>query len=187
MRKRALPVILAAGAVAIAALFYSCPKPASRHALLFRGNTFYLCCNMYYPAPKFNDANYQSAGKFIPLGTPVQVLRMTDVDVTFIDTNTNRSFTWVKRYARVPLASLLKVWLMEEDPHKVVNGFSENIRSLIYKGKIEVGMTKQQVIFALGFPPQHRTPSTSLDIWTYWEKGPYTVHFNEGVVASIAK
>jgi hypothetical protein len=186
MNKRSiLFLILLVGLVGTAGLRYACVAPPSRYAPLFVNNTFYLCCNMYYPSPRFHDANYQMRGTFIPLGTQVKVTAMTDAEVTFIDVASNRQFTWVKRYSRAPLASLLGVWFVNENPRDTVDQFDESVRTLIYTGKAVPGMTKQQVILALGFPPEHKTPDTSLDVWTYWKQNPYTVQFSNGIVTSV--
>ncbi len=58
----------------------------------------------------------------------------------------------------------------------------------IKAGKAIVGMTKQGVMVALGYPAKHRTPSTDLNTWLYW-KGRFnmlTVNFGQdGKVESI--
>lgn len=186
MAKRILAcLVVTLGLGILVSLNFNCGSPSSRYAPLFVNNTFHLCCNMYYPAARFNDVNYQYNKTFIPLGTQVKVLRMTDIDVTFVDLNTNRQYTWIKRYARAPFASLLKLWFINEDPREIVNQFDENVQTLIYSGKIEEGMTKQQVIYALGFPPHHKTPDTSLDKWIYWSKNDYKVNFSNGIVTSV--
>ncbi len=38
----------------------------------------------------------------------------------------------------------------------------------VEKGKALVGMTKQGVLTALGYPAAHRTPSLDENSWTYW-------------------
>jgi hypothetical protein len=51
----------------------------------------------------------------------------------------------------------------------------------IKAGRAMVGMTKQGVMIALGYPAKHETPSTDLNAWTYW-KGRYNrlvVNFGE--------
>jgi hypothetical protein len=162
-----------------------CGVPPSPYSALYVGRTFFLCCNMYYPSTRFHDANYQYTGRFIPLGTPVRVNGMDDQAVNFTDLNTGVTYAWIKRYATVPLASLLKVWFVEEDPKLIVDTFDANVRTAVYTGKVLPGMTKAQVIRALGFPPQHKTPDTSADVWTYWKQTPYTIHFQNGVAVLI--
>jgi len=181
---RAIVVLLALLALPAAA---GCG--GSQYAPLFVDKTFYLCCNMYYPAPetRFNDANFQFAGTFIPLGTQVKVTKLTEDEAVFQDVGTNTAYTFVQRYSTVPLASLMKVWLVKEDPKPKVEQLDVQARSLIYAGRVEPGMTKHQVVMSLGFPPQHKTPSTALDVWIYFKRSmsPYSVIFKEGVVIAV--
>ncbi len=159
--------------------------PPYPYSSLYVGKTFYLCCNMYYPSLRFHDANYQHTGRFIPLGTPIRVNSMDERQVKFTDLDTGVTYIWIKRYATVPLASLLKVWFVEQNPKTIVEGFPEPFRQAVYSGKIIPGMTKAQVIRALGFPPQHKTPDTSADVWIYWKRKPYTIRFQNGVLIEI--
>ena len=58
----------------------------------------------------------------------------------------------------------------------------------IKAGKVMVGMSKQGVMIALGYPAKHRTPSLDQDTWTYWKgrAGERLVKFDSsGKVASI--
>lgn len=47
--------------------------------------------------------------------------------------------------------------------------FTRKERTYIEKGAASVGMRKDAVIAALGYPPSHATPSLSYDNWTYWK------------------
>jgi hypothetical protein len=58
----------------------------------------------------------------------------------------------------------------------------------IQAGQAKVGMTKQGVMIALGYPAKHRTASTDLNAWVYWKNrfNMLTVNFGEdGKVVSI--
>jgi outer membrane protein assembly factor BamE (lipoprotein component of BamABCDE complex) len=43
-----------------------------------------------------------------------------------------------------------------------------HLQQAIVESRVERGMTREQVIMALGYPPTHRTASTSAKEWTYW-------------------
>jgi hypothetical protein len=61
-------------------------------------------------------------------------------------------------------------------------------REGIQAGKAMVGMTKQGVLIALGYPARHYTQSLEQDRWTYWKNryNKYAVFFDEsGTVAQI--
>ncbi len=47
--------------------------------------------------------------------------------------------------------------------------FTRKERANIEKGIAGVGMRKDAVIAAMGYPPSHATPSLSYDNWTYWK------------------
>ncbi len=58
----------------------------------------------------------------------------------------------------------------------------------IQAGKAMLGMTKQGVMIALGYPAMHKTPSTDLNTWVYWKArfNMLTVNFGEdGKVGSL--
>ncbi len=68
------------------------------------------------------------------------------------------------------------------------DGFNAQDQEGIRTGKAIMGMTKQGVMVALGYPAKHRTASTDLNTWVYW-KGRFsvlTVNFGQdGKVSSI--
>ncbi len=75
-------------------------------------------------------------------------------------------------------------------PHKTsLSGFSALDRKGIDQGKAFVGMTKDAVRIALGYPAVHRTPSLDSNTWYYWRdrwRPPMAVIFNKaGRVAEI--
>lgn len=69
-----------------------------------------------------------------------------------------------------------------------LEGFSELDRKGIKEGKALVGMTKDGVLTALGYPASHRTPSLISNSWVYWTNrwGTIRVDFDDnGKVANI--
>ena len=63
-------------------------------------------------------------------------------------------------------------------------------RQGVKEGKALVGMSKQGVMIALGYPAKHETPSTDQNRWTYWKgrMANYAVEFdNNGKVTSVQK
>jgi hypothetical protein len=41
-------------------------------------------------------------------------------------------------------------------------------RRHIEAGTVGPGMTKAGVVFAIGYPPEFKTPDLNADTWTYW-------------------
>jgi hypothetical protein len=48
-------------------------------------------------------------------------------------------------------------------------------------------MSKDAVVMAYGYPPDHKTPSLKTDLWTYWENRliSITVQFADGKAAVV--
>jgi outer membrane protein assembly factor BamE (lipoprotein component of BamABCDE complex) len=42
------------------------------------------------------------------------------------------------------------------------------VQDAISNARVEKGMTKEQVLMSIGYPPTHRTASTQMNNWTYW-------------------
>ena len=57
----------------------------------------------------------------------------------------------------------------------------------IETGIVSEGMTKQGVILALGYPPEHATPSPDRDQWIYWKNrwDRFVVRFADGIVVGV--
>lgn len=67
-------------------------------------------------------------------------------------------------------------------------GLNDVDREGIQAGKAMVGMTRQGVMIALGYPARHYTPSLNQSRWFYWKGrlNRYAVEFDEtGTVVSI--
>jgi outer membrane protein assembly factor BamE (lipoprotein component of BamABCDE complex) len=73
-------------------------------------------------------------------------------------------------------------------PNKVdLNQFTAAERESILAGQVKKGMSKNAVLAAIGYPPQHETPSLDGDAWTYWSNlfNRFIVNFKNGKVDNI--
>ena len=50
-----------------------------------------------------------------------------------------------------------------------ISKFTKKEQAAIKEGRVEVGMRKEAVLVAQGFPPAHATPSLEQNSWTYWK------------------
>jgi len=69
-----------------------------------------------------------------------------------------------------------------------IDDFSETDREGIKDGKVRVGMTKDGVRIALGYPATHKTSSLNENTWIYWTNRfkSFKVEFDEkGKVTKI--
>jgi len=69
--------------------------------------------------------------------------------------------------------------------------FTKKEQELIKKGKVDVGMSKEAVILAYGYPPVHATPTLDMDEWKYWKfqrgyaQDTLILHFKNNKLSSI--
>ena len=133
----------------------------------FRARSLYTCCNIHYAGEDISDANYY-VGSTLPLGTPAQV---QDAGRGYVALRADgRIFKLYHQYGREQesFRQYLDKILLSEDPKTKLASFPPDVQKAIENSRVEVGMTKEQVLMSLGYPPTHRTPSTSSNRWTYW-------------------
>ena len=58
---------------------------------------------------------------------------------------------------------------------------------LIEQAQVEPGMTRDEVLMSLGYPPAHRTPSLDSPTWTYWANrwATFEVYFDGDRVSRV--
>jgi len=135
----------------------------------FDGQTRYLCCNLHYEKTSITDVNYQQ-GTLVPLGARATITTVRGNAVTF-ETPGFPPLTIVLKYGRRALAmdTFVNRLFVEADPKAKLRNVPRKTRDLIEAGQVEKGMTRDQVLMALGYPPAHRTPSLESPQWTYWQ------------------
>lgn len=153
--------------------------PAPREAAA-SSKPLYLCCNVRTESDWLSDGGFL-VGRIIPAGTPVKL------------TGTNRGVANVeidgKRYrlsnefgARAEdFGKWLQKVLVDRNPGAKIASYPKPARDAIKSGRIARGMTKEQVIVSLGYPPAHATSSLDASDWTYMYNrwGRYIVRFND--------
>ena len=144
----------------------ACKGPAVQSPLV--GQTRYLCCNFHYEKTKVTDVNAQ-VGVLVPVGTPVTILAVYRDSVEFQPVG-HPVITLVHRYGRKnqSMEQLLDNWFVGTDPTAKVRRLPAKIQQNVTQGVVVPGMTKAQVLMALGYPPAHETPSLESPQWTYW-------------------
>ena len=139
------------------------------------------------PSGKLTSANYQMDG-LIPRCTRVVFIEQTRKGVHFTVEDTGRTYWYLRhRTLREPFATNLDRYFGAACDAAEVAQMSDVDRKGILEGKAYPGMSKRAVVFALGFPPEHATPSTDADAWRYWRNRwrTFIVHFENGVVTRV--
>jgi hypothetical protein len=185
-------------AVAFSALVlaFACKGPTVPSPLT--GQSRYLCCNMHYDKTEITDVNYLQ-GANVPLGTQVQILEVKKNSVKFQPAG-HPALTLSFRHGRKMMTFeqyLDRIFLTEDPRAKLPKpprdrkqaAAVEKVRKAIEEGVIEPGMTKEQVLMAVGYPPAHRTPSLESSVWTYWTNrwSTYQVYFDGDRVSRLSR
>lgn len=122
----------------------------------------------------------------LPICTPVTITLVREREIRFQVTGTNRTNRYVlHRSTALPI---------EEHVNRYFGGACANVAAMspadqsgIQQGRPVPGMTREGVILAVGYPPEHRTPSLDAPVWTYWgETGEVQVQFDGNVVVNVA-
>jgi hypothetical protein len=112
--------------------------------------------------------NYQQDG-LIPLCTPVVLLDRNRERLVFEVAETGRRYEYYHHKAAAePLADHLMRYFGTTCPAEraTLTGID---REGVAQGKALVGMRKQAVVLAIGYPPPHVTPSLDANRWFYWK------------------
>jgi hypothetical protein len=141
----------------------------------------YLCCNIRTESDWLSDGGYVT-GRIMAAGTPVKLVE-TRRGVAYVEID-GRRFRLSNEFGNKfeTLDVWLKKVLVPQDPTKAIASYPQSIQSMVKSGKITKGMTKQQVIVALGYPPAHANSSLDVTDWTYMHNrwgGRYIVQFDQ--------
>jgi hypothetical protein len=134
----------------------------------------YLCCNLFNDGSWPNDINYRSERhKLIPAGTPVKVLGFgrwrinAEIDGKKLDIGNDYSRT-------IPLEEWAQRMVVAEDPTKALAGAPRRIQEAVRDAKLLPGMTRAQVLMAVGWPPLSYNKDLDAPLWAYWATRSYT-------------
>jgi hypothetical protein len=149
----------------------------------------YLCCNMRSDGSWISDSNYLEAGKtIVPLGTPVTVLGFGRYRVN-VKIN-GQPQTIGNDYSRyVAMDVFAKRYVVKDDPRAQLAGMPPKIRRAVDSARVTKGMTRDQVLMALGYPMASENPHLDGPMWKYWlwTFQPFRVHFDgDGVVNRVS-
>jgi len=145
------------------------------HASGANKGTYYTKVNIWYEnSQKIASTNYHR-GAMIPVGTKVNVLGISGDKITFT-TEDQQGVTFVlinmRKHSLVDTQVLFTQHFSETDP-KAAGGefskFNNKERDNIEAGTVSEGMSREAVIMSYGYPPKHRTPALTNNIWTYWD------------------
>jgi hypothetical protein len=140
----------------------------------------YTCCNLHASGDWVSDLNY-ATDTLIPAGSPIKiedygrwrVFTELDGKKIRIGLDYGRSNETLAQYARK--------LTVDKDLRFRMAQFPTDVQNAIRAGKILPGMTKEQLVMAVGFPARHETPSVTAPVWKFWYSSriQYSVNFDD--------
>ena len=158
------------------------------------GKIYYTSVNIWYENPnKIPSTNYHKGTKLL-IGTKVKIISVGKRKIQFIPVDTSQTFTIVhqKKHTRIKLKELFDRYFSKKSAlakGSCFHDFTENEKENIKNGGIALCMSKVAVIMAYGYPPSHKTPLLSNNIWYYWHSRfqQVIVHFKDNKLYKIER
>jgi hypothetical protein len=148
----------------------------------------YACCNLHHEGDWISDSNLGQL-PFVPVGTPIKVKS--------IDGRGYRAYVEIDgKPMRLGLdygrqAETTEQWVnkivVPDDPKARLAKFPARTRNAIAKGQLLTGMSREQVIMAVGYPQTDQNPKLDGLYWRYWWSSfdEYDVRWGKG--ATVGK
>jgi len=132
------------------------------------GDKLYTQFSFYYENGHHITTNYR-VGTLVPVNTEVEFVKMTRKKI-FVNApkyGTEIVLENVKDYSGEDIEGIFNRTFATTPVD--LGQFTEAEQRAIKSGGFEIGMSKDAIIVAMGFPPRHRTPTLELDQWRYWK------------------
>lgn len=145
----------------------------------------YACCNLRHTGEWISD---QGSGEqaFIPLGTRVLVRNVEGYRAE-IEAG-EKPYVMGLDYGRKleKTAEWVDKLVVLQDPSERLAKYPANVRTAIEAGRLLTGMTREQVLMAVGYPSTYDTPKLDATPWKmYWNRTQYLIHWSGGKVSRI--
>lgn len=129
----------------------------------------YTCCNLHYENDWISDANW-SAMPMIPAGASIKINDYGRYRVN-VEIDGRKMRLGLDYGRQEPLQAWARKLVVQDDPRQKIAAWPAPVRDAVRAGKVAIGMSKEQVIVAIGYPPMHQTPSLESPQWKYWHTG----------------
>ena len=154
--------------------------------LAAKGDKLYTQFSLYYEEDHHITTNYRK-GVLVPVNTEVEFVKASRkrITVRIPSYDVTVHFENEEGYSGEKIDGIFKRTFGKAPVN--ISGFTEAEQSSIKKGTVAVGMSKDAVVKAMGYPPKHKTPTLNMDQWRYWKNRFDTmlVFFDDGKVTSI--
>jgi hypothetical protein len=128
----------------------------------------FLCCNMRTDGAWISDINYLDEGKTtISAGTPLTMNGYGKNRVHVVINGRKQDIG--NDYSRsLSLETFAKRYIVAQDPLEKLKTYPKKIQDAIGTARLTKGMTREQVLMAVGYPVSDENPSLESNTWRYW-------------------
>lgn len=150
-----------------------------------KGQTLYTQFTMYHEDYRHRTTNYRK-GILIPVNTQVKFVDAGRSSIVVkLPDGYNLTVENVEKYSGEGIDGIFNRTFSTQPVD--LSRFGRKERRGIRAGRALPGMSKAAVIVAMGYPPQHETPSLKLNKWRYWQNrfNTFLVHFENERVSYI--
>lgn len=151
-----------------------------------KGDKAYLKFSLYQEKNRHLTTNYRR-GTLLPVNTEVEFIKSSGktLELLVLPSNDKLTIENVKDFSGENIDGIIARTLSKTKVD--LSGFTETERRNIQNGSITLGMTKEAVVKAIGYPPKHKTPSLQSNEWRYWMHrfATYAVTFKDNKVTDV--
>lgn len=128
----------------------------------------FLCCNMRTDGAWISDINYAEGGKqIIAVGTPTKVTGPGRYRV-HVELDGKKQAIGNDYSRDLSLEAFAKRYVVTDDPKPKIAGFAPKVRDAIKSARVTKGMTREQVLMAVGYPVSSENPHLDSKLWRFW-------------------
>ena len=141
----------------------------------------FLCCNMRTDGSWISDINYEESGKrIVPLGTPLKFTGYGRYRV-YVEIDGKRQAIGNDYSRDLKNEQFAARYILPANPKDKLAAAPARIRKAVEQAMVAKGMTREQVLMAVGYPVSSENPSLEARQWKYWlwSFSPFTVSFDD--------
>ena len=130
--------------------------------------TYFTRVGFFYESGVHKTVNYLR-GFRVPVNTEVKILKKkkTSITIRIVDTDEKVKIENEKDYSGEDIDGIF-ARMFSESVTDLTAYPPERVKNIM-AGTFEPGMTKDEIILSIGYPPKHRTPSLDQNAWRYWQ------------------
>ena len=135
---------------------------------------FYTQVNIWFEAakgaPKPIPTTHYHVGEQIPVGSKVTVTSSNAKEIKFSYNGQNLTIQLMPKHTTVKMDAVKDRMFKKTNPleSEAFTSLTKEQQAAVKAGQVKEGMTKEAVLMSYGYPPEHKTLSTTANFWTYW-------------------